>query len=54
MPPGNLIGGGYYQCSEANLGGRWVKYAQVEASGTIEGILMCWNNRACEGEILEI
>lgn len=35
-------------------GGRWVKYACLQASGTRGGILMIWDSRLWKGEILEI
>ena len=33
--------------------GRWVKYACLKASGTREGILMLWDSRVWQGDILE-
>ncbi|KAG5586107.1 hypothetical protein H5410_046541 [Solanum commersonii] len=33
---------------------RWVKYAQLEASGTRGGILILWDGRVWEGEICEV
>ena len=35
-------------------GGRWVKFACLEASGTRGGILLLWDSRTWRGEILEI
>lgn len=34
-------------------GGRWVKYACLEASGTRGGILLLWDSRIWKGDILE-
>ncbi|CAN4078998.1 unnamed protein product [Withania somnifera] len=35
-------------------GGRWVKYACLQASGTKGGILMIWDSRSCRCEVLEV
>lgn len=32
----------------------WVKYAQLEASGTRGGILIMWDSRAWEGEVSSV
>ncbi|XP_070007559.1 uncharacterized protein [Nicotiana sylvestris] len=34
-------------------GGRWVRYASLEASGTRGGILMLWDCRVWKGEVLQ-
>ncbi|KAM3252928.1 hypothetical protein P3L10_006998 [Capsicum annuum] len=34
--------------------GRWIKYACLEASGTRGGILLLWDSRIWEGEILQV
>jgi len=34
--------------------GRWIKYACLEASGTRGGILMLWDSRMWEGEIMQV
>ncbi|XP_060210641.1 uncharacterized protein LOC132637591 [Lycium barbarum] len=35
-------------------GGRWIKFAYLEASGTRGGIMMMWDCRSWKGEVLEI
>ena len=35
-------------------GGRWIRHASLDASGTRRGILVMWDERKWKGEILEI
>lgn len=35
-------------------GGRWVKYACLQAGGTRGGILILWDSRLWKGEVIEI
>jgi len=35
-------------------GGRWIRHACLEASGTRGGIILMWDERAWKGEVLEI
>lgn len=46
--------GDIYDIIKQIWGGRWIKFAQLEASSTRRGILMLQDSRIWNGEILEI